>query len=241
MARFDTADNIINDAAVEVGLAAVTDPFASTESEFVRLIRLLKTLGRQLVRQHEWSHLTAEHTITVGALDTGIYDLPDDFVSMIDQTGWNRTNDNPLCPIDGEQWQYFQAVSHINTISTLIRFWKDKLYTDPAPPAVGTVIAFEYRSNFWVQPTGETSPTLDAPSASTDTLKFDPLLLVTGLKLKWLESKGFDTQAALSDFNRALDSALGQMIASRVLHIDGRGSGQRFLSGANIPETGFGS
>jgi len=242
MARYETALTIINDAAVELGFAAVTDPFSSTDPVFIQLVRLLKNAGRELVREHRWSHLQKEESFTTAAPDTGIYDLPSDFVAMVAQTGWDRTDDEPWGgPLSGETWQYVQATDMASVVGVYARFWQDKLYLYPTPAPVGLVIAYEYRSRSWVMPTGETTPTLDAPTAGTDTLWFDPTLLVAALKLKWKEANGFDTQSALAERIRIMASCKADMSPAPVLYLDGRGApGNRFLDESNIPDTGFG-
>jgi hypothetical protein len=242
MARYETALTVINDAAVELGFAAVTDPFASTDPVFIQLVRFLKGVGRELVREVRWSQLQKEATFTTAAPDTGIYDLPTDFISMVPQTGWDRTNANPWGgPLSGEIWQYIQADTPSSLIDVYARFWLDKLYLYPTPAPVGLVIAYEYRSRYWVMPSGETTPTADAPTAGTDTLWFDPTLLVAALKLKWKEANGFDTSSALAERLRLLASCRADMAPSPVLHLDGRGGSRfRLLDGANVPDSGFG-
>ena len=61
MARWDDAGTIINDAAVEVGLSAVADPFASADPAFVQLCRLLTSAGRELLGMHQWHKFVATH------------------------------------------------------------------------------------------------------------------------------------------------------------------------------------
>ena len=96
---WDTAGNIINDAATELGLQAfqakAADPFASTDPNMGQLCQLLKSVGRDLAKRREWTHLRAIHTLTT-VEGVGWYALPADFGRMINQTGWNRTNRLPL-------------------------------------------------------------------------------------------------------------------------------------------------
>ena len=97
MARQDTANTIINRVAVEVGLTAVTDPVADADPAFKQLTGLLTAAGQELVELHQWQVLRQEYEFTtVAATDTGIYDLPADFSYMIDQSGWDQTNNVPI-------------------------------------------------------------------------------------------------------------------------------------------------
>lgn len=66
-----TAGEILNDAAVELGLVATRydDPFNATDQAVVQLCQFLKTGGRELVDEHNWSHLRGEYVFTT----TGTY------------------------------------------------------------------------------------------------------------------------------------------------------------------------
>jgi hypothetical protein len=106
---WDTAGSIINDAAIEIGLAPVADPYTSTDPNYIQMCGLLKSVGRELVHQRQWNHLRGEHTFTT-VLGQSVYPLPDDYHNMIDQTWWNRTNRLPLGgPMSAQEWQYLKA------------------------------------------------------------------------------------------------------------------------------------
>src|SRR5688500_4117237 len=107
MAHFDTADNIINSAALELGLlpSAVSNPFASTDPAILQLCALLNRVGRMLVRARPWSWLTKEYTFNTAG-GTASYALPSGFDRMKDQTHWNRTTALPLGgPASPWSWQ----------------------------------------------------------------------------------------------------------------------------------------
>lgn len=236
-ARFDTAATIINDVAVAVGLAVVTDPFGSSDPNFIRLCRLLKRVGRRLALARDWTSMVKQHTfVTVAA--TNSYDLPADFAKMIDQTGWDRTGDLPLGgPLDPSEWQYLAANDLGTTLQVHVRFWGDKIHLWPQPVAGSLTIAFEYLSRLWVMPSGQTTATQDIPSAATDTILFDPELVCAALELVWHKSKGSDTSAALEDFKQAWSSVAGNDVAAPVLSLVGPAIGPRFLDVSNIPDT----
>jgi hypothetical protein len=238
--RFDTAGTIINDVAVEVGLAAVSDPFASTDPLFVMLVRLLKVAGRDLALERHWQQLVREATIATTGADSGVYDLPSDFVSMVDQSGWDRTNDRELSgPVSPQVWQYRQAVA-VDPVRVEFRVAQNQIQLWPQPPAEGLTIAFEYRTRMWVQASGSSEPDKDAPTATADTVLFDPHLITRALKVRFLEAKGMDTAAALADYQRTLRVVAGTEPAP-VLDLNGARYGERLVSTANYPATGFGS
>lgn len=156
MALWDTAGNIVNDAATELGLqsfqAKSADPFGSTDPNLGRLCQLLKSVGRDLQRKRGWTHLQ-----NVCVLETvenqAQYALPIDFGSMTNQTGWNRTNRMPLGgPLSPQEWQYLagQLAGIVFTVLFRPMHGQLLLYPDTSTPG-GYTLAYEYASRWWVQ------------------------------------------------------------------------------------------
>lgn len=238
---FTTADNIINDAAVELALksADIADPFGSTDPNILLLCRLLKRVGRALVRARDWSHLTKEYTFaTVNG--TASYALPTDYARMKNQTHWNRSTSMPLGgPVDSRSWQAMKATTASGTVIRPFRVFGNLLYLYPTPTTAENIY-YEYISKRWVVPTGQTVPTTTEPTVYTDTLWFDETLLVFGLKLAFLRAKGWDTSHAQDEFNQAYAAEAGGDGSAAVLDISGR-PGFRLLDGNNLPDSGYGS
>lgn len=238
MPRYDTADNILNAAWKQLGLGAttITDPYASTNGLMIQLVAMLETLGQKLVRSFNWVELRKEHTFnTSDGEDT--YDLPNGFDRFLDETGWNRTSTLPLGgPVNSRDWQYLKARTATGPVTTPFRLNGQEMKFTPVPSAVET-IAFEYITRFWVKVGELTTPTADALSASTaaqDTLYFDRLLLIDGLKLAFKLEKGFPADAALDAYNATYALVTGADGAAPRLSLDGEG---RYLD--NVPETGW--
>lgn len=245
MANWDTVANIVNDAAVELGLisANITDPFASSDQNIILLLRHLKSLGQDLVRDHQWTHLQRQHTFqTVAAQDT--YPLPPDFNRFIDQTGWNRTQRMPLIgPLSPQGWQMLQVLTSAGVVEIMYRIVGNELKLYPAPQA-GDTIAYEYVSNDWmaITPPYNTPPDSPEPETGSDVVWFDRRLMVCGLKLRWKRGKGFDTVAEQDDYDRALSRAQGADGAAPILNLNLQPfSANRMLDANNVPETGFGT
>lgn len=152
---FDTAANIIGNAAVELGLttrAAVNgwDPFASTDPNVGQLCALLTTAGRDLVRRHEWSTLTNTwlfQTVT----NQGFYGLPVDLDRILDQTGWNRTNRLPLGgPVSPQAFEFLKARLVGVTWNLLWRLLQGNFQAYPDDVTPGSyAIAYEYVGRWW--------------------------------------------------------------------------------------------
>jgi hypothetical protein len=235
-----TVATVVSDAAIELGLASadISDPYASTDPNVLQLVRLLKSGGRELLRMRDWSHLVKEYTFPTVA-STASYALPSDFRKMIPQSGWDRSTLLPMSgPVSSQVWQYRAAVTVTASILVEFRLWQGLMYLTPTPTSAET-IAYEYLSTYWVATASNTLPTLDAPSASTDVICFEPNLVVRKLKLDFRKAKGFDTSAALMDFESSLQSALGADATAPVLSLNGS-EGVPLIDVDNVPDTGYG-
>lgn len=237
MALYDTVLNVVSDAAVEIGLGSVSAVFASTDPNVVQLRTILKRLGRRLTLKRQWKQLVLEHTFTTDVSTT--YDLPADYGTMIDQTGWGRTSQQPMAPLSPQQWQYNEAHSSSNALAVLFRP-RDLTLELPTSHISGQEIAFEYVSRYWVALTGTTTPAKDAPTLDTDVLLFDSMLLVGALKLAFKKAKGFDVTSDTQDFLEEwglVDSANAG--PAPVLSLNRGGLSEKLLDMTNAPSTGF--
>jgi hypothetical protein len=246
MPRYDTAGDIINSAAVECGLTAVSDPFASTDPAFIQLVQLLTNTGRELLGLYQWNRFVKTHSITtVVPPDTGDYDLPDDFAFMIDQTGWTPTNAGLGLPLGGplseQDWAYLVNTNLASsTIYVSFKMSQGQFQVLPQPPPTGIDIIFSYISRYWVALSA--APTVaasDKITASDNVVFYEPILITKFLKLRFLESKGFDTTAASQQFQSVFMQWTGKDVSAPVLNA-ARMRVFPYLGWRNIPETNFG-
>lgn len=239
---WDTVANLISDAAIELGLisAPIDNPFASSDPNMLRLIRYLKSGGRKLAKHRNWTHLQKEFTFATVA-GQAAYGLPSDFRSMVPQTGWDRTTQFPLGgPVDGEYWQFRQAVPFGASVYNYLRLWQGQIFLAPTPTGADT-IAFEYQSTSWVMPSGQTAPTSSTPTAASDVIAFEPDLIVAMLQARFRQKTGFDYSTDDEEYKTALYAAEREDSPARTIYIGGkRGSSIRRLDRWNIPDTGAG-
>jgi hypothetical protein len=251
MSRFQTIGDIINRVAVAVGLTSSSDPFASVDPAFIQLRTLASECGQDLVQEGEWQQLERSHSFVTTGADTGIYDLPEDFAYMIDQTGWQMGAPGAAYPLLGpassQWWSYLEASSlYTVTIYAWFQISSGKFQLWPQPPPVGIPIAYKYISRDWVLD-GSSTPSApvykDNVQTSSDTPLYEPILFLKKLKLAFLQAKGFDTTKAEDEYNLALDSWKGKDKSAPVLSLNGPvGFNLRLLNGiTNVPETGYGS
>lgn len=235
MALYDTVLNVVSQTAVQCGIGEQSEVYDSTDPNIIQMRELLTSVGRRLILRYPWLQTLKEHTLTTDGSTE--YDLPSDFSSMVPQTGWNRTTDQPLYPASRQEWQYFQAVDTETTIYTV--FKPKDLTLELLSASDGEELAFEYRSLYWVALTGSTTPTKDKPTLDTDVVVLPAEVIKAGLKYQWLKDKGFPAEASAEDFREVLKDAQGHnAFTAPVVYIGGRGEEQP--SRGNAPATGYG-
>lgn len=238
---WDSVNQIISDAAVEVGLTLITSPFTSADSNYVQLRHLLKSGGRTVTRSRNWTDHRREHTFTT-VLGQSAYDFPTDFRDMLPQTGWNRSSRLPLGEVSSQEWQYLSSRLTGVVLNVFFRQMQEKFHLYPAEgvPA-GLEIAFEYQSKNWLRDSADALNQFDAPVSGADLVLLDAPLMVAKLKLDFLSAKGFDTTAAQRAYDLIYDSAASDDASSPVLEFGKRRTVEPLIGGQSVPFTGFGS
>ena len=185
MSKFKTANEILNQIGVEIGLTKQSDVFASTDESYQRMVALCNACLREMVETAPWQQLMREATITgTDILNTGgKVALPDDFSYMINQTGWERLNDVPLGgPLTAQQWTWLAGeglVSH--TIYASFRLAQGQIWIYPwaeNPPTVApdVDISYEYISRNSVLTNGVADAYADFIQGPGDVILFEPYL-----------------------------------------------------------------
>lgn len=237
------ASDILNRVAAEVGIAPVASPIESQDPFFVQLRYLLNTAGEELMQAYPWEQLTREHQIITQDGDSGEYPLPEDFGYILNQTEWDRTNNVPMGgPLSPSEWTYLKGRDLTsNTLYASFRIAQGTFNVFPTTPAAGLDLNFEYITTDWVW-NGDTvmpeyKPEVTLPS---DIPLFDKTLITRALKVKYLESGGFDTRKAQADYNQIFAFLTGNDKAAPVLNAGLGRVGNKYLSSYNTPDTGFG-
>lgn len=219
--RYSTVGDILNGAAVECGLAPLTDPFASTDPSFVQLRYLLTTCGRELIGAHQWQQLRREASISVVASGAAEFALEDDFDRFIDQTKWDRTNDEQVIgPLSAQDWQRFKGEPVDVALDYIYwRYDADRIKVYPDPPTVTGTIYYEYVSRAWVQDGTVSTTYRDYPAALADVVLYDSTLMIKMLALRFLGAKGFDTTNITQQFNTAFNFAINANTPGQILTV----------------------
>ncbi len=238
-----TATNILNRVAAEVGIAPVSDPIASQDPFFVQLRYLLNTAGEELMQAYPWELLTKTYRIQTVDGDTGVYDMPSDYGYILNQTQWDRSKNVPLGgPLSPQEWTYLKGRDLAsNTLYASFRISQGKFNIFPENPPAGLDINFEYQSNAWVYNGDDVTPVYtDEIIAATELPLFDKTLITRALKVKYLESGGFDTTKAQADYNQIFAFLTGTDKGAPVLNAGRKRGGFPLLSAYNVGDSGFG-
>jgi hypothetical protein len=236
----NTARDIINDAALELGLSssAVEDPFASASPLYLQMCALLKKAGTKLWRQHLWSQLLDVYSFTT-VLNQGEYDLPDNFGRPIQCTIWNSAQTRPMNSITPQSWREYRArnLSSVESLDFRVKGYQIQLLTEASTPADQTIV-FEYISRFWVQTEGATAPDKEVPEAATDVVWFDPDLVIALLKWEWAKAKAMPTKEDFrEDFEEILALSIETNQFNPPVNLTGITYGSiRRIDGENLPE-----
>ena len=235
-----TVNGILTRVAVETGLESVADPFGSPLQHYIQLRNLLQVAGEQLCLAFPWEFLVAQLDIAT-VESTNKYALPGDFQSMIDQSGWNNTTEQPIIgPLSSQEWNAIKGTSTQNLIRYAFRIFEGQIQVYPNPPADGMDLSFEYQSRGFVRRIGIPAVPEESIASGDDTILFDRTLITRFLKLLWFEAKGFDTTSAQASFNQTFQALTGKDRGGRILDAGGNIGGIRYLDYSNIPLSGYG-
>ncbi len=252
MPAYDSAGDIVNYAAIECGLQAVSDPFASQAPEMIQLCTLLNMSGRELWTKHQWQQfvrsVTANTSSDIIPGTTNEIALPDDYGYGINQTQWTPNNLGLGLPLGGplseQQWTAVVAQNlAADTIYMSFKITNGRIYLLPDPPAANTNITYEYVSRAWVQPAGTSLPSEreDAATASGDTVLFESILMVKMLSTRFKEAKGLDSSASSAQFAAAFQAATTFNKPAPILNAATRQMFPLINVWTNTPPTGYGS
>lgn len=241
ISRIGTATEIINRAAIEVGLDQVVDPYSTPDKSYVQMRALLNTVGEELATAYNWEFLNKSAQFTTLDTDTGDYPLPDDFLFMLPQTGWEISNNVPLFgPLSAQQWTYLRGRQLASsTIYASFRLRDGLISLFPQPPIDGLDINYEYQSKNWVVKDGV--PT-DEVTIGSDVVLFDKVLASRYLKMKFLDAKGLDSTKAMDDFTQMFSFITNLDKSAPIISAGARSRGVPYISPwGNLPDTNYGS
>jgi hypothetical protein len=185
---FETLAEIANRAADELSVARPSAYVGGATPDGRLLLACANSAGRDLMRAHEWGALQSLGTVTTVA-STSSYALATDYDRMIQDTGWDRTNDWMMVGPDGPQVGSYLDESGVAQTGPRKRFRLQgaNIIIWPTPTAVETLV-YKYVSKKWAVDSGST-PQIEF-TADTNTTYFDPELMKEEIKWRYRFSKG---------------------------------------------------
>ena len=232
-----SANQILTRVAVECGLNVAADPIGSELQEYIQLKALLQVAGEDLCLAYPWEFLSETLTI-ISDGTTEEHALPSDYLSLTDQTGWNKTLETRVVgSLSPQEWRALKAGTFASTDS-FFRLAGGKILLYPIP-AAGDVVEFEYLSRFFVKEDTGSGTRKESITTGSDIVIFDRTLISRYLKVMWLEAKGFDTGAAQNSFNQTFSFLTSKDTAGKFIS-PVRQSSFRLLDAGNIPDTRYG-
>lgn len=223
-------------AAEEIGFDAPTTIISNTDPTAVRLKRLAHRVGATLAKRN-WNLLIKPHSFSTSSGEPQ-YALPSDYRSLVPDTIWNQTTDQPIMKISSTLWSYEKSVTTASFTDSFRLMGDDaapsigaKITIHPTPSATETIY-YQYYSKNWLTSGGTEYSSFQTDN---DTVVFDDDLFTMGLIWRMLKSLGQPYGEEKADFDRQLEICLAQDGAAEALHADGN-----YPALSNIPESGFG-
>lgn len=144
-----------------------------------------------------------------------MYPLPSDYDRQIDRTHYDKSKRwEMLGPETPQQWEFLHS-SYISTGPRMrYRIMDGKFQIWPMV-STNEYLRFEYVSNSWASSSGGTAQSQFL--ADTDTCVYPDRLMTLGLKRKFLEAKGLNTESVDRDYQRQMAIAKANDAGSATL------------------------
>lgn len=246
MAIYDTAGDVVNNAAIACGLPAASVPFSSTDQHILQMCNLLNRCGRELLVVFQWQQFVKTHSFNTGSPPPtdGEFALPADFGWMINQTGWTPSSGGMGLPLGGplteQLWQMIVASGlGQGTIYASFKVTEGVMkFITPVP--ADQEVTFAYASQGWVDVGGAGTTFETKATADDDVILYDSELITTMLELRFKQAKGLDSTSAADAFATKFASYTGINSPAPIVSC---AYVPRFpyLSVFNVPQSGFGS
>ena len=251
---YQTAGDLINRVAIEVGLAKSTDPYSEQDPSFILLRTLMESCGDELLDEYDWQSAYRVKEYRLTNLTRPPIFLPEDFYRVVPQTTWEQNaspSGRPMAgPSSPQEWTRVENRNLSGDATPgylLYRLMQNTIeimdLTAKLAGADSKVdFSFEYISRFWTGAGGQQA-NRHYPEGSGDVVYYRPNVIKSLLKTRFLEARGFDSTKANDAYQIALEAAKGQEKGAPILNAEtGRGHlySDRLIDGCNAPDTGYG-
>jgi hypothetical protein len=158
--HFKPIGDIISAVGLELSLGNVTTPLASTDPNWMQLVRLSVEVGQSFMRQYDWSMMQTRYNFSTGTpgaasnpADFYYLALPDDFLRLLPQTAWNYSSQLPFAGPISPQVKTWLSGRVGNSVTLFLGFAAQggDFAIWPNPPPANQTLFFEYLSRNWMQ------------------------------------------------------------------------------------------
>tara|TARA_R110000868_G_scaffold92457_2_gene256600 strand:- start:9553 stop:10443 length:891 start_codon:yes stop_codon:yes gene_type:complete len=165
------------------------------------------------------------------------YALPSDYDSIVPRTQWDKSKHwEMLGPETAQQWEWI--LSGFIATGPRVRWRLLGSYFQIWPGFSNTeTLGFEYRSKAWAATTAGVAK--NSFTVDTDTCIYPDRLMVLNTKLKYLQAKGFPTEAVYRDYLTELETDIAQNVSGANLSFAPK-PGSILIGWDQIPDQGFG-
>lgn len=242
--NFATLADIVKYVARLVGYPVPVDPAGSNDPAVQQMIAAANVAADDMLNLYDWRKLVKRYEISIVADYPGQYeksfDLPTDFWQFIDQTQWNKNTQLPaIGPVSDQMWQQIMIRMPKVVLTFLWQIRDQKLWIQ-SPPSTPQDFSFMYMSQGWCVDADDPTLLKNEASKNGDRILFNAYLMKLLTRVKWLEIKGFDSSAALRDFQVNYENRKGDEQGAQVLSM-AVNPGLPYLNVlTNAPDTGYG-
>lgn len=235
---------IVQNVAAMVSYPIPNDPAGDPDPAVRQMVQAVNMAGTELLAMYDWQELTKTYTIEIEQDAPGqkekAFDLPEDFYDWIDQTQWNATNRFPaLGPVSPQMWQQLLIRPVLPTLSFYWQVRDNKLYI-LAPQESPQFFNFFYQSAAWVKDQDNPNLYKNRATKNGDIILLDAQVMTLFTRVKWLEMKGFDSSAAMRDFQVSYENRKASEKGSPVLSMARDFRFPYIQPLVNTPDTGYG-
>ena len=225
---------IVQTVASELNLPQPTVVVSSQDQNVLKLLAMVRAVCDDLLLEYDWELLQTRYVLTTVS-GQGSYPFPTDIERFINGTFFDTTNRWPLRgPLTPTAYEMLLTTNLQTSPFERYRVWNGEVTFYPTPGAKPLTLVYEYITNNVIVD-GSTGAAKPDFTQDSDYPVFDYRLLVYGAKLKWLAAEGFDTTAAVVDFNRTLERVKSTDAPAPRLSLAGTPTFP-MLSTANIPD-----
>jgi hypothetical protein len=211
-AGYSTAGEVLNRAAIQVGVDTAPDWYSSTNPDAIKLTECLRMAGEELLVEVNEHNQTSNSILGDGS--TLLLDLDERDGTLVDDSAWDSTDRTPLIgPLkasEGVRLSYSPSPA-ADLSRCFMRNGNTLQFLAPVP--TGHLYVFRFVNRWWVKDLSLSFPSKSAPTELADIVVFDPLLIVLATKFHFLTMKGLDTSVAYSQ------------LRARIEHVRGRDAG----------------